>query len=178
MSTVQIIALIIGTIVILLVTWFVSVKYGRYHGLYRFFAFESMLIMTILNLKYWFVNPFSPLQIVSWILLFASIPIVLYGVNLLVSMGKPPEKEFEATAKLVTTGIYKFIRHPMYCSFLVFGFGVFFKHIDTVTIILVVINTLALYLTALVEQGEMTKRFGDEYREYMRKTKMFIPFLF
>jgi protein-S-isoprenylcysteine O-methyltransferase Ste14 len=66
----------------------------------------------------------------------------------------------------------------MYCSFLVFGFGVFFKHIDTATIILVVINTVALYLTALVEQGEMTKRFGKKYKEYIRKSKMFIPFLF
>jgi protein-S-isoprenylcysteine O-methyltransferase Ste14 len=178
MTTWQIIAAISGTIGILWITWFVSVKYGRYHGLYRFFAFESMLIMTVLNLKYWFVNPFSPMQIVSWILLFASIPIVLYGVKLLLTIGKPSAEEFEATTKLVTTGIYKYIRHPMYCSFLVFGLGVFFKHIDLPQIILIIVNTIALYLTARVEEGEMIKRFGDEYREYMKKTKMFIPFVF
>jgi protein-S-isoprenylcysteine O-methyltransferase Ste14 len=177
MNMLQLIAIIAGTIGILLITWFVSVKYGRYHGLYRFFAFESMLIMTILNLRYWFVDPFSPVQTVSWILLFASIPIVLYGVNLLVSLGKPPAQEFEATTKLVTTGIYKYIRHPMYCSFLVFGFGVFFKHIDLIQIVLVLINMAALYFTARVEEGEMTVRFGEEYREYMKKTKMFVPFI-
>ena len=178
MNIAQLIATLIGTIGILWITWFVSVKYGRYHGLYRLFAFESMLIMTMLAIKYWFVNPFSLLQIVSWIFLFASIPIVLYGVNLLVSLGKPPKQEFEATTKLVTTGIYKYIRHPMYCSFIVFGFGVFFKHVDTVTVVLVIINTAALYLTALVEQGEMTKRFGKKYKEYMKRAKMFIPFIF
>jgi protein-S-isoprenylcysteine O-methyltransferase Ste14 len=177
MNSIQIIATTIGTIGILWITWSVSVKYGRYHGLYRFFAFESMLVMTIFNLKYWFVNPFSPLQIISWIFLFASIPIVLYGICLLVSIGKSPREEFEATTKLVTTGVYKYIRHPMYCSFIVFGFGVFFKHIDTANIILVVIDTIVLYLTASVEQGEMIKRFGEEYREYMKKTKMFIPFV-
>jgi protein-S-isoprenylcysteine O-methyltransferase Ste14 len=134
MNGIQIAALLVSTILIVLISWFVSIKYGRYHGMFRFFAFESMAIMTILYYKYWFVNPFSPMQIASWIFLFASIPMVLYGVKLLVSIGKPPVQEFEATTKLVTTGIYRYIRHPMYCSFIVFGFGVFFKHIDTVIV--------------------------------------------
>ena len=178
MNLAQIIAAAIGTLGILWITWFVSVKYGRYHGLYRFFAFESMLIMTVLNYKYWFVDPFSPLQTVSWILLCVSIPAALMGTYMIVAVGEPPVEEFEATTKLVTTGVYKYIRHPMYGSFLIFGYGVFLKHIDTVTIVLVVINTVALYLTALVEQVEMIKRFGNEYKEYMKETKMFIPFIF
>jgi protein-S-isoprenylcysteine O-methyltransferase Ste14 len=177
MNTVQIIATVLATIFIVLFSWFVSLKQGRYHGIYRFFSFESITIMIILNIPVWFKDPFSPLQIISWIFLFGCIPVAIGAFMFLISMGKPKGTEFEATTKIVATGMYKYIRHPMYCSLLLFGFGVFFKHVNTVTIILVVANTVALYLTALVEQGEMTKRFGKKYKEYMKKTKMFIPYI-
>ena len=51
--------IIAGTILIILFSWFLSVKYKRYHGIARFFAFESVFILVLLNIKVWFVNPFS-----------------------------------------------------------------------------------------------------------------------
>ena len=178
MNSAQIIGAAIITALIMWFSWILSLKQGRYHGIYRFFAFESIAVMTILNLKYWFVDYFSPLQIISWILLFACIPVAIGGVMLLVKMGELQTSNIESTTKLVAEGVYKYIRHPMYCSLLLLGFGVFFKHIELPQIILVAINTIALYLTARTEEGEVIKKFGDEYKEYMRKTKMFIPFLF
>ncbi len=62
-------ALIIGTVFIMLFSWFLSIKYKRYHGIVRFFAFESVFILALLNYKYWFIDPFSVLQLVSWLLL-------------------------------------------------------------------------------------------------------------
>ena len=40
-----------------------------------------------------------------------------------------------------------------------------------------VINLVAVYFTARIEEKEMIAKFGDPYREYMKETKMFIPFL-
>jgi protein-S-isoprenylcysteine O-methyltransferase Ste14 len=34
-----------------------------------------------------------------------------------------------------------------------------------------------LYITCRVEENEMIARFGDEYRQYMTRSKMFIPFI-
>jgi len=178
MNLAQIIATAIITSLIIWFSWILSLKQGRYHGIYRFFAFESIAVMTILAIPVWFHDPFSPLQIVSWIFLFGCIPVAIGAFVFLISMGKPKGIEFEATTKIVATGMYKYIRHPMYCSLLLLGLGVFFKHIEIPQIVLVIVNTVALYLTALVEQGEMIKRFGDEYKEYMKKTRMFIPFIF
>jgi len=179
MTQPQIIQLIGATAGIIAFTWFASIKQFRYHGIYRFFSFESIAAMLILNISFWGKNQFSPMHIVSWIFLFASVPIAIIGFKLLINSGKPRGVvEFEDTSKLVTTGIYKFIRHPLYCSLLLLGFGIFFKNVDVITVILVIINTAALYLTARAEEGEMIKKFGDEYREYMKKSKMFIPFLF
>jgi protein-S-isoprenylcysteine O-methyltransferase Ste14 len=44
-------------------------------------------------------------------------------------------------------------------------------------IILGVINALAVYFTSKIEEREMTARFGDQYKQYMNETKMFIPFI-
>jgi protein-S-isoprenylcysteine O-methyltransferase Ste14 len=37
---------------------------------------------------------------------------------------------------------------------------------------------VCLYITAILEEDENQARFGESYTEYMRKTHMFIPYLF
>ena len=81
--------IITGTILIILFSWFLSIKYKRYHGIVRFFAFESIFILILLNFRVWFVNPFSLLQLISWVLLFLSIYVVITGYLLLKRIGKP-----------------------------------------------------------------------------------------
>jgi protein-S-isoprenylcysteine O-methyltransferase Ste14 len=53
-----------------------------------------------------------------------------------------------------------------------------FKEPGTLQIIFGVINIAANYLTARIEEREMTAKFSDQYRDYMKETKMFVPFLF
>ena len=170
--------LIAGTVLIVIFSWHYSVKQGRYHGVARFFSFESIFILLMLNLRYWFSNPFSFLQILSWIFLFASIYPGLAGFITLHTRGKPENNHIERTTVLVKTGIYKYIRHPLYCSLLLLGTGTMLKHTGTLQLILGTVNILAIYLTARIEEGEMKKKFGPDYTEYMSGTKMFIPFLF
>lgn len=179
MDKYQITAFIAATIIIVAFSWFISIRRGRHHGIARFFAFESIALMAVFSINYWFFRPFSPVQIISWILLLLSIYTAIAGFLLLVSRGKPRGLvEFEETTKLVTTGMYKYIRHPLYCSLVLLGFGVFLKHISTVQAVLVAVNTIALYITARMEEGEMIRGFGGEYKAYMKKSKMFIPFIF
>lgn len=168
--------LFIGTIFIVLFSWFLSIKYQRYHGIARFFAFESVFILIILNYKIWFTNPFSPLQIVSWILLTFSAYVVITGYLLLKRKGKP-DSNFENTSLLVKSGIYGYIRHPLYLSVFLLGTGIMLKDPGPVQLILGIINLIAVYLTARIEENEMIAKFGDEYRAYMHETKMFIPFI-
>jgi protein-S-isoprenylcysteine O-methyltransferase Ste14 len=46
-----------------------------------------------------------------------------------------------------------------------------------VQIIACIVNAIALLITALIEENEMIEKFGEEYRMYMRHSKMFIPFI-
>jgi protein-S-isoprenylcysteine O-methyltransferase Ste14 len=170
------IALFTGTILIILFSWFLSIKYKRYHGIARFFAFESVYILVLLNIHIWFVNPFSPFQITSWILLILSIYVVATGYLLLKRKGKP-DSNFENTSLLVKSGIYGYIRHPLYLSIFLLGTGVMLKNPAPIQLILGVINLIAVYITARIEENEMIVKFGDDYRLYMTETKMFIPFI-
>jgi protein-S-isoprenylcysteine O-methyltransferase Ste14 len=168
--------LVTGTIFIVLFSWFLSIKYKRYHGIARFFAFESVFILVLLNFRVWFSNPFSILQIISWVLLILSLYVVVTGYLLLKKKGKP-DSNFENTSILVKSGIYGYIRHPLYLSIFLLGTGVALKDPRLSQIALGTINLIAIWVTARIEEKEMIAKFGDEYRVYIKDTKMFIPFI-
>jgi protein-S-isoprenylcysteine O-methyltransferase Ste14 len=155
------------------------------HGFYRFFAFEAIVILILYNLDYWFDDPFSIHQLISWGLLSISLTLVIWGAWLLVKAGKPEESRgdpaligIEKTTELITVGIYRYIRHPMYSSGLFGVWGICFKQYSWANILITVIATVFLILTAKMEEAENIRYFGESYRQYMKKTRMFIPFLF
>jgi protein-S-isoprenylcysteine O-methyltransferase Ste14 len=165
-----------GTVFILLFSWFLSIKYKRYHGIARFFAFESVFILVLLNIKSWFISPFSIRQIISWILMVLSAWIAIAGYLTLKRKGKP-DNNFENTSVIVKSGLYRYIRHPLYLSIFLLGTGVMFKHVGIIQLSLGCINLITIFVTAKIEEKEMIAKFGDEYLVYMKESKMFIPFL-
>ncbi len=161
---------------ILCLSWS-SLLHPNSHGFFRFFAFESILILILLNLENWFANPFSVLQIISWLLLIASIGLVVHGFHFLREIGKPKGR-IENTTNLVVKGAYQYIRHPLYSSLLLLGWGVFFKGPSILTGILVMTASVSLIATAIAEEAENLSKFGSDYAQYQKRTKRFIPFLF
>ncbi|MBT3389656.1 MAG: isoprenylcysteine carboxylmethyltransferase family protein [Chloroflexi bacterium] len=161
-----------------------ALKDPRSHGFYRFFAWEAILLLVLLNLNYWFVQPLAWHQLIAWTLLFISLYIVIEGFRLL-RRGKSGESrrddsllEMEKTTELVTSGLYAYIRHPLYSSLLFLTWGTFFKHPNLTGFFLALLATVALALTAKVEEFENLQYFGDDYRVYRQRTKKFIPFFF
>jgi len=163
-----------------------SLKKPRSHGFCRFFAWEFILALVLLNIEQWFRDPLSVHQLTSWFLLAATFVPGVPGLHLLITQGRPeaqrsddvPLVGIEKTTRLVTTGVFKYIRHPLYCSLLLLAWGVFFKDPSWVGGTLALGSTALLWTTAKVEEGENLRYFGAAYRAYMRRTKMFIPFVF
>lgn len=149
----------------------------RSHGFYRFFAFEAILALILINIGYWFDAPFSPVQIVSWIVLSASFFLAVHGLYLLVARGRPAGW-FENTTTLVKNGAYKWIRHPLYSSLFWLAWGVALKDISCVSLALAFTASVFLFEAARTEERENLEKFGAEYAKYMRLTKMFVPFVF
>jgi protein-S-isoprenylcysteine O-methyltransferase Ste14 len=147
------------------------------HGFYRFFAFEAILGLVMVNAEHWFSDPFSARQVISWLLLGSSLVLALHGFRLLRTLGKP-DGPVESTTQVVRTGAYRYIRHPLYGSLLLGAWGAFLKDPSPVGALLGLLATGFLVATAKVEEGENLVKFGDEYASYMRETRMFSPFLF
>ena len=161
-----------------------SLRYPASHGFARFFAFEAILALILLNAPHWFVHPLGVRQLSSWLLLSLSLVLVVWGLVLLRRRGGfspaaeiSPAFEWESTERLVTTGIYGYIRHPMYSSLLFLAWGALLKSVTVSTILLGAGASLALAATAICEEAENVERFGQEYRDYMKRTRRFIPFL-
>jgi protein-S-isoprenylcysteine O-methyltransferase Ste14 len=155
------------------------------HGFYRFFAWESILGLVLLNFPVWGVNPFAPHQLLSWLLLISSIGLAIHAVKLLKTIGKPTQERadealfgFEKTSSLVTSGAFKYIRHPMCASLICLAWGAFLKQFSWLGFCLVLVASIFLLLSAKRDEEACLVHFGGEYQSYMQKTKRFIPFLF
>lgn len=155
------------------------------HGFPRFFAFEALLGLVVLNARWWFDQPFSLPQIISWALLLDSLALVIHSLYILRVYGAQnnaiPDSNrlaFEKTTRLVTQGPYKFIRHPMYTSLLCLAWGVFLKQMTLLSGTLALLVSLTLFLTGVYEERENLRIFGEEYAGYMQHTKRFIPFVY
>jgi protein-S-isoprenylcysteine O-methyltransferase Ste14 len=163
-----------------------SLRAPRSHGFYRFFAWELMLVSFFLVVDRWFADESWWAQIVSSVLLIASLVPLTLGVRALVERGKPaPRREgepqllsFEKTTTLVTTGVYRYVRHPLYCSLLLVTWGIFFKAPSVLAGSLALATTVFLVATAKADEAECIRYFGPAYEELMRRTRMFLPFVF
>jgi len=163
-----------------------SLRAPRSHGFYRFFAWEFIVALFLLNVDVWFDDPFSWHQLIAWFLLFICIVPLVFGVRTLISRGKPGAQRnaepqllaFERTSTLVTTGIYKYIRHPLYSSLLLLALGIFFKDPSWFGALLMLATATFLFATAKADEAECVRFFGDSYQTYMAHTKRFVPFLF
>ena len=157
----------------------------RGHGFYRFISWECILWIFIKNYQYWFSNPDTINQAFSWLFLFISLSVLIPGVMSLRRRGDQSMKrddinlyEFEKTTQLVDTGIYKYIRHPLYSSLLFLTWGICMKNPTAVVIVVSIISTAALLITAMLDEKECISYFGEKYKKYMQGTKRFFPFMF
>lgn len=80
--------------------------------------------------------------------------------------------------ELIKKGFYRYIRHPIYLASIIYGTGVplFFSSLYGFFIMLGLIP-LILYRIK-IEERMMFEEFGEEYIEYMKKSKKLIPYLY
>ena len=81
----------------------------------------------------------------------------------------------EDFGRLVTTGLYHYVRHPLYFAGLAF---LWLSPSMTVNrLVATAAATAYILIGAAVEERKLQTLFGSAYREYAARTPMFIPFL-
>jgi protein-S-isoprenylcysteine O-methyltransferase Ste14 len=87
-----------------------------------------------------------------------------------------PELRNGAEAQLVTTGPFSRVRHPTYLSHTLFFTGIFLSTGIVATGFLALIDFFVVILVIIpMEENELLRRFGDEYKYYMVCIPRFIP---
>jgi protein-S-isoprenylcysteine O-methyltransferase len=83
---------------------------------------------------------------------------------------------FKEGHDLVTGGPYGYIRHPIYTGMLLAFFG---SALVARPVWLAVFVGMAIYCvySARTEEGLMMQAFPEQYTQYKRRTKAFIPFV-
>jgi len=78
---------------------------------------------------------------------------------------------------LVTTGPYRYVRHPFYLSFLIAVIGGSIVTANWYLFLSSLLPFVFLVARTRIEEEKLVERFGDEYREYMSRTGRFWPHL-
>ncbi|MDP2993879.1 MAG: isoprenylcysteine carboxylmethyltransferase family protein [Anaerolineales bacterium] len=83
--------------------------------------------------------------------------------------------ESDRPSKLTTSGLYHYVRHPLYAAGLAF---IWLMPLMTVSVLAINIALTVYVITgAYFEERKLRREFGQDYADYMAVTPMFIPFL-
>ena len=82
---------------------------------------------------------------------------------------------YQAKGKLVTTGIYRYVRHPQYLGFLLITLGMNVQWLTIIMLALWPVLVIVYYKLAKTEEKDAEENFGEEYLKYKRAIPGWIP---
>jgi protein-S-isoprenylcysteine O-methyltransferase Ste14 len=157
----------------------------RSYGFLRFAAFEGLWILAVLSAPSWFRDASLPMQILPWIFFLSALALSLAAFRVLRGARKrpqirqrPSDTAIAPPGTLVTSGPFRYIRHPLYTSLILAAWGLALKNLSFLSVVVALLVTGLMYLTAQAEEYENLERFGERYERYMTETMMFVPYLF
>ncbi len=80
--------------------------------------------------------------------------------------------------KLITHGVYRFIRHPIYLGTLLFSFSAPLILRSLLGLLVMMMLLPMIIIRIRLEEKVLAEKFGREYELYARKTKRLIPYIY
>jgi len=148
------------------------------------FPLTIYILTSILGSRYPVLNPYSHMNGHLWVTLAGGSPvlfnilhplsnIMIFSGLIIITIGW--KKIHAGSGKMVTDGIYKYVRHPQYVGFslAILGFLVQWP-----TIITMLMAPILMYMYTRLSKAEekyMLEAFGEEYRKYAQRVPPYFP---
>lgn len=155
----------------------------RSSAFYIWIAFGVTYLVAIAE-WYW-IRPRWSLFTWNWIWLVAGAALVAAGQIIRIvairTLGRFFTKSVRIYSgqKVIQGGIYARVRHPAYTGFLLAGVGIISPFASVLGYAAFVLFCVPAILYRIhIEENALIAEFGDEYRDYRRRTKRLIPLLY
>jgi len=148
------------------------------------FPLTIYILTSVLGSRYPALNPFSHASGHLWVTLLGggaammtAIHIVsnalMFGGLLIITCGW--SRIHRAQGALVTTGLYRWVRHPQYSGLFLITIGLLIQWPTIVTLLTWPILLFMYGRLARREEADVEAHFGDAYRAYRDQVPRFIP---
>jgi protein-S-isoprenylcysteine O-methyltransferase Ste14 len=153
----------------------------------RLFAVVRSIVVSIIFLSIWtwFVprwivgrNAFEEVRSMGWIVIALGV-VIAFGCALEFAwrgIGTPAP--FDPPRRLVITGLYRWVRNPMYVGLgvILLGEAITFPRLTTTMLVMIAALWLATTLFIIsFEEPTLREKFGDDYAAYCRHVRRWIP---
>ena len=130
----------------------------------------------------------NPLYINFWnsdIILILGL--IIYVIGAIISLGSrfqlgrfgSGRLKIKEEHELVTKGVYRHLRHPMYLGGIIGVIGFCFVFHGFIMMFLILALYFIVFRSRMIyEEKILQEQFGEKYSEYMKKTKRIIPFIY
>lgn len=156
--------------------------YPHYRALFITIAVVNFILLLLLHFKLPSPLLFEP---PFWLLLIAygffavGLYVIIvasrqYGIGLLLNTSE----EGNENPPLITHGLNRIVRHPLYFSVLLVLVGLCCYAPNAKNVVFSLISTVYIVVGSRLEEQRLVERYGEDYTEYQRKVPMLIPYLF
>ena len=113
---------------------------------------------------------FLTIDYIGNFLISLALIIIVFSVKELWESLSPMPRPKE-NSKLITSGIYRLFRHPMYYSLIIISFSFFIKSLTIYNLILSILLTFIISNKIKIEEEYLTKKFHN-YTSYKNEVKI------
>ena len=152
----------------------------------KFLMFLAAIGLMIVPMIYVFtpwLNSFS-IGLPDWarwsgVVIFGFVLFLFWWVHKTLGKNWSPALEIRKDHKLITEGPYKYIRHPMYTCMWLWVAGFWLISSNWIVGIVALLTWSILYFIRLPDEEKMMiEEFGQEYENYINRTKKIIPWVY
>jgi len=157
-----------------------KIREGRRERLLVGLNYVSMMVLPLVYVFTTWLNPFTmylPDAIrLSSAVLFLSGLVLFWWSHASLGSNWSNKLELREDHKLITSGPYRFIRHPMYLYFYIYVLSLGLLSSNILILVSGFMTWTLLYVVRVPDEEKMMiDEFGEQYKQYMKETGRIIP---